>query len=92
MSEHGELKRVVNSFLQLLDNFNAPSLIIAAWLMKGCSIRRFGGALTKSSALTVPREQIPALVKRKLSAFRHKGLEIDRLPSRPNGRLFPCRY
>ena len=29
-NEHGELKRVVNSFLQLLDGFSAPSLIIAA--------------------------------------------------------------
>lgn len=29
-NEHGELKRVVNSFLQLLDGFSAPSLVIAA--------------------------------------------------------------
>lgn len=28
--EHGELKRVVNSFLQLLDNYHGSSLIIAA--------------------------------------------------------------
>lgn len=28
--EHGELKRVVNSFLQLLDNYNGNSIIIAA--------------------------------------------------------------
>ncbi|MCK4786024.1 MAG: ATP-binding protein [Desulfobacteraceae bacterium] len=30
ISEHGEIKRVVNSFLQLLDNFTGKSLIIAA--------------------------------------------------------------
>jgi len=29
-NEHGELKRVVNSFLQMLDNFKSASLIIAA--------------------------------------------------------------
>ncbi len=29
-SEHGELRRVVNTFLQLLDDFTAPSLVIAA--------------------------------------------------------------
>ncbi len=29
-NEHGELKRVVNSFLQLLDGFHAPSLVVAA--------------------------------------------------------------
>jgi SpoVK/Ycf46/Vps4 family AAA+-type ATPase len=29
-NEHGELKRVVNSFLQLLDGFDSPSLVVAA--------------------------------------------------------------
>ena len=29
-SEHGELKRVVNSFLQLLDNFSKNTMVIAA--------------------------------------------------------------
>lgn len=29
-TEHGEIKRVVNSFLQLLDNFRGQSLVIAA--------------------------------------------------------------
>ncbi|MBL5807949.1 ATP-binding protein [Bacillus sporothermodurans] len=30
VDEHGELKRVVNTFLQLLDNYNGDSIIIAA--------------------------------------------------------------
>lgn len=30
ITEHGEIKRVVNSFLQMLDNFQSRSLIIAA--------------------------------------------------------------
>jgi len=30
VTEHGEIKRVVNSFLQMLDNFNSRSLIVAA--------------------------------------------------------------
>jgi SpoVK/Ycf46/Vps4 family AAA+-type ATPase len=34
-TEHGELKRVVNSFLQLLDNFQGKSLIIAATNYEG---------------------------------------------------------
>ncbi|HEX5761317.1 MAG TPA: ATP-binding protein [Thermoanaerobaculia bacterium] len=29
-TEHGELKRVINSFLQMLDRFTAPSILIAA--------------------------------------------------------------
>jgi SpoVK/Ycf46/Vps4 family AAA+-type ATPase len=30
VAEHGELKRVVNTFLQMLDDYSGPSLIIAA--------------------------------------------------------------
>lgn len=30
ITEHGEIKRVVNSFLQIMDNFNGRSLVIAA--------------------------------------------------------------
>lgn len=30
VTEHGELKRVINSFLQILDNFSGRSLVIAA--------------------------------------------------------------
>jgi SpoVK/Ycf46/Vps4 family AAA+-type ATPase len=30
VTEHGEIKRVVNSFLQMLDNFSSHSLVIAA--------------------------------------------------------------
>ena len=29
-SEHGELRRVINAFLQLLDAYSGPSLLIAA--------------------------------------------------------------
>lgn len=34
-TEHGEIKRVVNSFLQILDNFNGRSLVIAATNFEG---------------------------------------------------------
>lgn len=30
IAEHGELKRVVNTFLQMLDGFSGPSLVVAA--------------------------------------------------------------
>ena len=33
--EHGELKRVVNSFLQLLDSFRSDTLTIAATKLSG---------------------------------------------------------
>ena len=44
-SEHGELKRVVNSFLQMMDGFRGESLLIAAtnhqWLLDSALWRRF---------------------------------------------------
>ena len=77
ISEHGELKRVVNSFLQLLDNFHAPSLVIAATNYEGLLDRALWRRFDEIIRFDRPtREQIPAIVKRKLSAFRHKSLKL----------------
>jgi len=77
LTEHGELKRVVNSFLQLLDNFTAPSLVIAATNHEGLLDRALWRRFDEIIRFDRPsRDQIPAIVKRKLSAFRHKGLKL----------------
>lgn len=77
ISEHGELKRVVNSFLQLLDNFSAPSLVIAATNHEGLLDRALWRRFDEIIRFDRPnREQMPAIVKRKLSAFRHKSLKL----------------
>lgn len=77
ISEHGELKRVVNSFLQLLDNFRAPSLVIAATNHEGLLDRALWRRFDEIIRFDRPtREQIPTIVKRKLSAFRHKSLKL----------------
>jgi hypothetical protein len=44
--EHGELKRVVNSFLQLLDGFHSETLTIAATNHQGLLDRLCGGVST----------------------------------------------
>jgi len=60
-NEHGELKRVVNSFLQLLDAFSAPSLIVAATnherLLDPALWRRF------DEIICFPRPSLPEISK-----------------------------
>jgi len=72
LTEHGELKRVVNSFLQLLDNFSAPSILIAATnherLLDPALWRRF------DEIVMFPRpsvNEIRALLTMKLKNFPH---------------------
>jgi len=72
-TEHGELKRVINSFLQLLDGFRAPSILIAATnheqLLDPALWRRF------DEILMFPRpslSEIRQLLEMKLKNFPHK--------------------
>lgn len=75
LGEHGELKRVVNTFLQLLDGFHSESLFIAATnhegLLDNALWRRFDEILYFDK----PTEtQIYQLIKLKLRASRHRDL------------------
>jgi SpoVK/Ycf46/Vps4 family AAA+-type ATPase len=72
-SEHGELKRVVTAFLQLLDEFHGRSLILAATnhpdLMDDAVWRRFDEVL----AFALPTQsEIELLIKMKLRSTRHR--------------------
>jgi len=85
-TEHGELKRVVNSFLQLLDNFMAPSVLIAATnhqqLLDPALWRRF------DEIVMFPRpsvHEIQALLMMKLKNFPHTGLDIKAAASKFKG-------
>jgi len=77
-SEHGELKRVVNTFLQLLDGFAGDSIVIAATnyeaLLDRALWRRFDDVL----AFTLPsRDQVRALLGLKLLGIRHAEVDLD---------------
>jgi SpoVK/Ycf46/Vps4 family AAA+-type ATPase len=76
--EHGELKRVVNTFLQLLDNFASDSLFIAATnhqgLLDEALWRRFDDILYFGEP---NQEQIYAVIQIKLRGFRHKDLKLE---------------
>lgn len=84
--EHGEIKRVVNSFLQLLDNFCAPSFIIAATnhehLLDPALWRRF------DEIIYFPRPsvaEIRDLLTMKLKNFPHSHLDLRMEAARLKG-------
>jgi len=74
-SEHGELKRVVNSFLQLIDRFEGNSFIIAATNHEGmldpAIWRRFDDVIVFEKPA---REEISRLLRVK---FRNFSAHID---------------
>ncbi len=76
-NEHGELKRVVNSFLQLLDGFSAPSLIVAATnheqMLDPALWRRFDEIVKFPSPSVTEIEQ---LITMKLRNFPSVDLDI----------------
>lgn len=84
--EHGELKRVVNSFLQLLDSFTAPSIIIAATnheqLLDPALWRRFDEVLNFPKPTV---REIQVLLEMKLRNFPHQGLNLKEASSKFKG-------
>lgn len=74
-NEHGELKRAVNTFLQMLDNFKTETLLIAATnhqhLLDNAIWRRFDEIVYFDKP---DIEQIQKLLKKKLRTFKS---EID---------------
>lgn len=85
-SEHGEVKRVVTAFLQMLDAFTGSSLMLAATnheqLLDPALWRRF------DEVLEFPRptvHQIRLLLRRRLRATATKGIDIDSAASKLKG-------
>lgn len=89
LDEHGELKRVVNSFLQLMDGFENESFVIAATnhekLIDTALWRRFDEIIYFGK----PSEsQIKEFVELKLRCFCHKELDINSFVSKLVGFSF----
>jgi SpoVK/Ycf46/Vps4 family AAA+-type ATPase len=86
VEEHGELKRVVNTFLQLLDNFRSDSLVIAATnheiLLDKALWRRFDDILY----FDLPdSQQIYDLIEIKLRGVSHVNLEHEKYVKKMQG-------
>jgi len=71
--EHGELKRVVNTFLQLMDNFESESIIIAATnyekLIDNALWRRFDEVIYFDKPT---EDEIEKMLKLKFRTYKHK--------------------
>lgn len=85
-TEHGEIKRVITAFLQMLDSFRGPSLLIAATnhaqLLDSALWRR----IDEIFAFGRPSvHQARALLRQRLRGTRHQGLEVERAATRLKG-------
>jgi SpoVK/Ycf46/Vps4 family AAA+-type ATPase len=88
-TEHGEIKRVVNSFLQLLDNFNGRSLVIAATnfeqSLDPAIWRRFDDVLR----FGLPdADAVATLVSKRLRPLRFKKAHVDTIVAALEGASF----
>jgi ATP-dependent 26S proteasome regulatory subunit len=86
-SEHGEVKRVVTAFLQMLDAFRGPSLLLASTnheqLLDSALWRRFDEVLAFPHPTV---HQARHLLRRRLRMAKHKKLEIDASASKLKGK------
>lgn len=87
-NEHGELKRSVNTFLQMLDNFQIKTLLIAATnhqhLLDNAIWRRFDEILLFDKP---DKTKIKELIKNKLKVFK-KDLDYDILSEKLLGMSY----
>lgn len=85
-TEHGEIKRVITAFLQMLDGFRGASLLIAATnheqLLDSALWRRF------DEVLEFPRptvHQLRQLLRLRLRPISHRGIDIEEAARRLKG-------
>ncbi|MFJ8960548.1 AAA family ATPase [Lentzea sp. NPDC102401] len=85
-SEHGEMKRVVTAFLQMIDTYRGPSLLLAATnhpdLMDSAIWRRFDEVLEFQHPTV---HEIRRLLRLRLRLAPHRGVDIDKVASALKG-------
>jgi SpoVK/Ycf46/Vps4 family AAA+-type ATPase len=85
-TEHGEIKRVINAFLQMLDRFGGPSLLIAATnheqLLDSGLWRRFDEVIEFPKPTV---HQIRQILRMRFRSAHHRGLEIPEAARRLRG-------
>jgi SpoVK/Ycf46/Vps4 family AAA+-type ATPase len=84
--EHGEMKRVVNNFLQMIDNFSGESIIICATnhqhLLDPALWRRFDEILL----FDIPnKENRIKLIRRNLRSFRTASIDYPSIAEKMGG-------
>jgi SpoVK/Ycf46/Vps4 family AAA+-type ATPase len=85
-TEHGEIKRMVNAVLQMLDAYRGPSLLIAATNHEGAldsAVWRRFDAVYELPKPTV--HQLRAVLRRRLGTLPHRGIDIDAAAAKLRG-------
>lgn len=84
--DHGEMKRVVTAFLQMIDTFRGPSLLIAATnhpgLLDPALWRRFDEVVTFNLPTV---HDLRRLLRARLRATPHPGIDITAIAPRLRG-------
>lgn len=88
-TEHGEIKRVVNSYLQIVDNFSGRSLIIAATnfeqALDPAAWRRFDEVIRFEKPT---HEQLQLLVRKRLVPLRFHDSQVDEIVHQLNNSTY----
>lgn len=85
-SEHGEMKRIVTAFLQMIDTYRGPSMLLAATnhpgLVDAAIWRRFDEVLN----FRLPTvHELRRLLRLRLRPAPHRGVDIDKTASALKG-------
>lgn len=85
-AEHGEMKRVVTAFLQMIDKYRGPSLLIAATnhpgLLDSALWRRFDEVVTFDKPTV---HELRRLLRLRLRPVPHPGVDVERYASAIKG-------
>jgi len=85
-AEHGEMKRVVTTFLQMIDKYRGPSILIAATnhpgLLDPALWRRFDEVLTFAKPSV---HELRRVLRLRLRSTPHSGVNIERYASALKG-------
>jgi SpoVK/Ycf46/Vps4 family AAA+-type ATPase len=88
-TEHGEIKRVVNSFLQILDNFKGRSLVIAATnfeqAIDPAIWRRFDEVVRFEKPAAA---QLKLLIKKRLKPLQFNTAQVNKLAKGIEGATY----
>jgi SpoVK/Ycf46/Vps4 family AAA+-type ATPase len=88
-SEHSELKRVVNSYLQLMDNFNSDTIIISATNYENMIDKALWRRFDEIIFFDKPTEKdILRLLEKKFKSINYNGVNLNEYVLKFSGMAF----
>jgi len=88
-TEHGEIKRVVNSYLQIMDNFSGRSLVVAATNFEAVLDRALWRRFDEVLRLERPsQDQLKILIRKRLKPLKFRATQVETIAERLSGATF----